>query len=62
MNPEERLQLFIQMNDLLIEDVALIPLVHRARVIGVNATLEGVDLTPWDADLWNIKDWRRISQ
>jgi len=62
VNPEERLQLFIQMNDLLIEDVALIPLVHRARVIGVSATLEGVDLTPWDADLWNIKDWRRISQ
>lgn len=57
MDPEKRRQLFIQMNDLLIEDVALIPLVHRFRVSGVSKTIEGVELTPWDADLWNIQDW-----
>ncbi len=31
LDPEKRRQLFIQLNDLLIEDVALIPLVHSAR-------------------------------
>lgn len=56
---KKRQQLFIQMNDMLINDVVLIPLVHSADISGVGPTLEGVDLTPWDADLWNIKDWRR---
>jgi peptide/nickel transport system substrate-binding protein len=59
MDPEQRRQLFIEMNDLLIEDVALIPLVHRFRVSGVSKTIAGVELTPWDADLWNIQDWER---
>ncbi|NJN66437.1 MAG: peptide ABC transporter substrate-binding protein [Chloroflexaceae bacterium] len=59
MDPEQRRQLFIQMNDLLVEDVALIPLVHRTRVSGVSNSLEGVELTPWDESVWNIQDWRR---
>lgn len=62
IDPDKRTQLFIQMNDKIIEDVAVIPLVHRARVIGVNPTLSGVDPTPWDAELWNIKDWRLVSK
>jgi peptide/nickel transport system substrate-binding protein len=49
------------MNDMLIEDVVLIPVAHSADVSGVSTTIEGVDLTPWDSDLWNIKDWRRSS-
>jgi peptide/nickel transport system substrate-binding protein len=60
-DPEKRQQLFIQMNDMLIENIILIPLVNRGIPAGVNDTLENVDLTPWDSDLWNIKDWRRIS-
>lgn len=62
IDPDKRTQLFIQMNDKIIEDVAIIPLVHRARVIGVNPNLSGVDPTPWDAELWNIKDWRLVSK
>lgn len=61
ITPEKRQQLFIQMNDLLVEDGVMIPLVHLAQVSGVGNSLEGVDLTPWDADTWNIKDWRRNS-
>lgn len=59
IDPEKRRQLFIQMNDLLIEDVALIPLVHVATPDGISTTLEGQDFTPWDAEVWNIQDWRR---
>ncbi|MDM9379963.1 peptide ABC transporter substrate-binding protein [Chlorogloeopsis sp. ULAP01] len=59
LNPQKRQQLFIQMNDLLIQDGAVIPLIVRANVVGVNNRLVGVDTTPWDADTWNIKDWRR---
>jgi peptide/nickel transport system substrate-binding protein len=61
VDPQKRAELFIKMNDMIIEDVAVIPLVHRARVSGVSQTIEGLDPTPWDAELWNIKDWRRIS-
>jgi peptide/nickel transport system substrate-binding protein len=59
MDAETRRDLFIQMNDLLINDVAIIPLVHRKRVVGVSNTLAGVELTPWDEGVWNIKDWTR---
>jgi peptide/nickel transport system substrate-binding protein len=59
IDPTKRRDLFIQMNDLLIEDAALIPLVHVATPDGISTTLEGWDFTPWDAEIWNIKDWRR---
>ncbi len=59
IDPEKRQQLFIQMNDMLVGDVVMIPTVHVADVAGVNNTLTGVDLTPWDMNTWNIKDWRR---
>lgn len=59
LNPEARQQLFIQMNDLLIQDAAVIPIIHRADASGVSNRLIGVDLTPWDLGTWNIADWRR---
>ena len=59
LDPDERRRLFIQMNDLLIEDVALIPLVHTSTAVAVSTTLTGLDFTPWDVEVWNIKDWRR---
>lgn len=60
LDPQKRQELFIQMNDMLIEDVVMIPIVHLADVQGVSLTIEGVDLTPWDKNTWNIKDWRRV--
>jgi peptide/nickel transport system substrate-binding protein len=59
LDPEKRRQLFIQMNDLLVKDIGLIPLIERADVNGVSNRLVGVDLTPWDTDTWNIKDWQQ---
>lgn len=61
LNPEKRRQLVSQMNDMMIEDVVMIPVVYVAESQGVGRDIEGVDLTPWDANTWNIKDWRRIS-
>jgi peptide/nickel transport system substrate-binding protein len=61
LDPEKRRQLFIQMNDTLIQDVVMAPLVRQARLSGVSKTLQGLDLTPWDSTVWNIKDWRRAS-
>lgn len=59
LDPEKRRELFIQMNDLLIEDVAVLPIVHRADVAGVSNSLVGVSLTPWDRNTWKIMDWKR---
>ena len=59
IDPQQRRKLFIDLNDLLIRDAAVIPLVHLVDFGGVSNTLTGLDLTPWDVDLWNIKDWRR---
>lgn len=59
LDPEERQDLFIQMNDLLIEDAAVMPIVHRADVSGVSNRLTGINLTPWDLSTWNIAEWSR---
>jgi peptide/nickel transport system substrate-binding protein len=61
MDPERRRDLFIEMNDMIIENVVLIPIGHRAQLFGVSNEIEGVALTPWDAETWLIKDWRRVS-
>ncbi|PZV10063.1 MAG: peptide ABC transporter substrate-binding protein, partial [Leptolyngbya sp.] len=59
LDPEVRQDLFIQMNDLLINEAAVMPIVHRADVSGVSNRLTGISLTPWDLSTWNIADWRR---
>lgn len=57
LDPEQRAALFQQMNTLLSEDVAVIPVVHRAMANAVSDRLANVEFTPWDASTWNIKDW-----
>lgn len=59
LDPETRAQIFIEMNDMLVNEVVMIPLVHLGIAGGVANDLQGVDLTPWDVDVWNIKEWRR---
>ncbi len=59
LDPAVRQDLFIQMNDMLIDEVAVIPLVHRADAVGVSNRLAGINLTPWDLGPWNIAEWRR---
>ena len=58
--PEERARLGRMMNDMLMQDYVLIPLVHRGRVSAHSASLGGVLLNTWDSELWNIADWYRI--
>ncbi|HIK43644.1 MAG TPA: peptide ABC transporter substrate-binding protein [Leptolyngbyaceae cyanobacterium M65_K2018_010] len=57
LDPEKRAELFRQMNLVLAEDVAVIPVVHRAMVNAVSDRLTQVEFTPWDASTWAIKDW-----
>lgn len=57
LDPARREQIFRRLNDMLVEEAAVIPLVWRASALGVNSQLAGVDPTPWDAATWNIADW-----
>jgi peptide/nickel transport system substrate-binding protein len=61
LDPLKRALLFIRMNDLLIEDVVVIPLVWRNEVVAVSHTLHGMALTPWDSNLWDLAYWYRQS-
>jgi peptide/nickel transport system substrate-binding protein len=56
----KRTQLAIQANDLLVQDVAVIPLVQRSAVTsGIAKSLKGVDPSPWDSEMYNIADWTK---
>ena len=59
LDPIKRAALFIRMNDLLIEDVVVIPMVWRHWVSAVSHRLRGLELGPWDRHLWNLAYWYR---
>ena len=48
-----------QLNDLLVQGYAEIPLVLRGFVSAHLDTLQGVRINAWDSELWNIAEWRR---
>lgn len=59
---EKAAEIFIAMNDLLIEDFALIPVVQRAaEKYGISNTLrdENVAASAWEVVYWNIANWNR---
>ncbi len=59
IDPIKRAALFIHMNDLVIQNVVVIPLLWRPGVAVASATLKGTDLSGWDSSLWNLANWSR---
>ena len=59
LDVDKRAELFTQMNDLLIEDTVMIPLVHRADVTAFSNSITGYNLTAWDLRTWDIMNWKR---
>ncbi|TIL94675.1 MAG: peptide ABC transporter substrate-binding protein [Mesorhizobium sp.] len=59
VDPEKRGALFMAMNDLLIADAAVIPLIEWAYTSGLRNDIAGYDPTPWDAETWDIAKWHR---
>lgn len=57
LDETKRAELFIQMNELLIQDVAVIPLIKLTNPVIVSKELKGYDFTAWDSEIWNIADW-----
>jgi peptide/nickel transport system substrate-binding protein len=58
LDPVKRAALFIKMNELLIGDVAVIPIVYRPRPAGLNSKL-AAQLSGWDNNTWMVSDWYR---
>jgi peptide/nickel transport system substrate-binding protein len=56
-----RAEIVKQMNDMLMQDYAIIPLIHRGSVSAWANTLLGVRHNAWDSEVWNIADWSRSS-
>ena len=56
----ERARLAKAMNDMLMQDYIILPLVDRGRVSAHANSLGGVVLNTWDSELWNAADWFRI--
>ena len=56
-----RAALFLQLNDLLVQEYALIPLVYRSSAASAyHNSLGGVEMNGWDSEMWNIEDWYRL--
>jgi peptide/nickel transport system substrate-binding protein len=58
LDPVKRAAHFIRMNDMVCMDQVVIPVVHRPRCAAVSAKLR-VDISGWDTDIGNLKDWYR---
>jgi peptide/nickel transport system substrate-binding protein len=48
-----------EMNDMLVQSYSIIPLIHRGGVSAHANELEGVKMSDWDSELWNIAEWTR---
>ena len=59
MDPVKRAAMFIKMNDLLIQNVVVIPVLWRARVAAVSNKVRNTEQSPWESDFWNHANWYR---
>ena len=57
LDPVKRAALFIKMNDLVIQNVVVIPVLWRNGVSASTHKLRGMDLTGWDTTLWRLPYW-----
>jgi peptide/nickel transport system substrate-binding protein len=58
LDPVKRAALFIAMNDMVVEEGVVIPVVSRPQVSAISKKLRAT-LSGWDSTFWNLKDWYR---
>ncbi|MCM2290761.1 peptide ABC transporter substrate-binding protein [Allorhizobium sp. BGMRC 0089] len=56
---DKRAALIRDLNDMIVNDGLVIPIVNRGEPSAISASLKGAILNPWDSQLWNIADWHR---
>ena len=60
LDAAKRAAMFIEMNDMVVNDHAIVPEINRPRVSGIAKNLN-LALTGWDGDFAFIKDWYRTT-
>jgi len=60
LDPVKAADIFKKMNQLLIDDAALVPLVARDLVRAAKKGLQGMNLSGWESDLWYLPYWHRV--
>jgi len=56
MDPVRRAAMFIRMNDIVVEDIVVIPLIFRKVAAGAKSGLKA-PLSTWSSYMWQISDW-----
>jgi peptide/nickel transport system substrate-binding protein len=57
VDPVKRAAQFIRMNDLLIQNVVVIPVLWRSVISAVSNKLRGTDISGWDSNFYNHAYW-----
>jgi len=60
MDPVKRAAMFVKMNDLVIQNSVVIPVLWRNGVAVAGAKLRGMDLSGWDSNLWRLPYWHKV--
>lgn len=55
----ERAEIIKRLNDIVVQDYVVVPLVYRGDVSARANSLLGTAKNSWDSELWNIADWHR---
>jgi peptide/nickel transport system substrate-binding protein len=56
LDPVKRALIFIKANDMVINDIVVIPVVARPGVVAMNSDLKA-SISGWDNNTWDIQDW-----
>ena len=59
MDPVKRAAMFIRMNDLVVQNVVVIPVVIRHAVFATSNSIRGFDFSPFSGPLWRLVYWTR---
>jgi peptide/nickel transport system substrate-binding protein len=59
LDPVKRAALFIKMNDLLIQNVVVIPVLWRNGASASATSLRGMDLSGWESTFWRLPYWHK---
>jgi peptide/nickel transport system substrate-binding protein len=59
LDPVKRAALFIQMNDMVINNVVVIPVAWRPRVAAIGNKMKNAIQSGWDGDFWYLPFWFR---
>ena len=57
LDPIKRAALFIRMNDLIVQQAVVVPIVWRGQVAAVSHRLKDVVLSGWAPDFWRLAGW-----